>query len=144
MKLFIASGIFHPEPGGPATYLNELLPHLVGRGWDVRVLSYSAAPYADRQYPYPVTRILRRSLPLRLIDYARAARPLLAWADVVYVHTLRPRPIVTPRVSKSSAMRRGRAVRRADRADRGYRRYQTHADFAARNGRSARCAMLAG
>jgi glycosyltransferase involved in cell wall biosynthesis len=31
---------------------------------------------------------LRRSLPLRLIDYARAARPLLAWADVVYVHTL--------------------------------------------------------
>ncbi len=88
MKLFVASGIFHPEPGGPATYLNELLPRLVDRGWDVRVVSYSDAPYADRSYPYPVTRILRRALPLRLIDYARAARPLLAWADVVYLHTL--------------------------------------------------------
>ena len=88
MKLFVASGIFHPEPGGPATYLNELLPQLIARGWDVRVVSYSDAPYADRSYPYPVTRILRRSLPLRLLDYARAARPLLAWADVVYAHTL--------------------------------------------------------
>ena len=88
MKLFVASGIFHPEPGGPATYLNELLPRLVDRGWDVRVVSYSDAPYADRSYPYPVTRILRRALPLRLLDYARAARPLLAWADVVYLHTL--------------------------------------------------------
>ncbi len=88
MKLFVASGIFHPEAGGPATYLNELLPELVQRGWDVRVLTFSDADHAERVYPYPVTRILRRALPLRMIDYARAARPLLAWADVVYVHTL--------------------------------------------------------
>ncbi len=88
MKVFIASGIFHPEPGGPATYLRELLPELLARGWDVRVLAYSDANHPDLRYPYPVTRILRRSLPLRMIDYARAARPLLAWADVVYLHTL--------------------------------------------------------
>lgn len=88
MKLFIASGIFHPESGGPATYLNELLPHLVQRGWDVRMLAYSDQLHPELSYPYPVTRILRRSLPLRMMDYARAARPLLAWADVVYLHTL--------------------------------------------------------
>lgn len=88
MKLFIASGIFHPEPGGPATYLHELLPELVKRGWDVRALTFSDQPHADLRYPYPVTRILRRALPLRMADYARAARSLLAWADVTYIHTL--------------------------------------------------------
>ena len=88
MKLFIASGIFHPEAGGPATYLHELLPEFVQRGWEIRALTYSDQPHADLQYPYPVTRILRRALPLRMLDYARAARPLLAWADVVYMHTL--------------------------------------------------------
>ncbi len=127
MKLFVASGIFHPEPGGPATYLNELLPQLVGRGWDVRVLSFSDLPYAERSYPYPVTRILRRSLPLRMIDYARVARPLLAWADVVYVHTIGlPLYGRSPRAASCQDRRRcGVGTRRPqglDRADRGHRR----------------------
>lgn len=85
-KLFIASGIFHPEAGGPATYLYELLPELVRAGWEVRAQSYGTG--AGQSYPYPLTRIPRRALPLRLAQYAWAARPQLAWADVVYVHTL--------------------------------------------------------
>lgn len=85
-RLLIASGIFHPEAGGPATYLYELLPQLQQRGWDVRAISYGSAPV--QQYPYPLSRIPRRALPLRLVDYARTARPLLQWADLTYVHTL--------------------------------------------------------
>jgi glycosyltransferase involved in cell wall biosynthesis len=85
-KLLIASGIFHPESGGPATYLYELLPQLLERGWDIRALAYGSD--SGRDYGYPVTRIPRRALPLRVAGYARAARPLLAWADLVYVHTL--------------------------------------------------------
>lgn len=86
-KLFVASGIFHPEPGGPATYLREILPQLIRRGWEVRVLTYSErAAQGDEEYP--VTRIPRESLPVRLWRYAQAARPLLKWADVVYLHTL--------------------------------------------------------
>lgn len=85
-RLFVATGIFHPEPGGPATYLHELLPALQARGWDVRLLTYGSGPAAG--YPYPVTRIPRRALPLRLADYARAARPLLRWANLTYIHTL--------------------------------------------------------
>ncbi|RMF77924.1 MAG: glycosyltransferase family 1 protein [Chloroflexi bacterium] len=85
-KLFIASGIFHPESGGPATYLYEVLPHLQQAGWDVRLLTYGDGDVAT--YPYPVTRIARGTLPLRLARYAQAARPLLRWADVVYQHTL--------------------------------------------------------
>jgi glycosyltransferase involved in cell wall biosynthesis len=85
-RLLIASGIFHPEAGGPATYLHQILPHLQQRGWEVRVITYGDAPITD--YPYPLTRIPRRSLPLRLRDYGQAAHPLLQWADLVYIHTL--------------------------------------------------------
>ncbi|MBL8146849.1 MAG: glycosyltransferase family 4 protein, partial [Anaerolineae bacterium] len=86
-RLAIASGIFHPEPGGPATYLRELLPELQARGWELRALTFS--DYAQPQgEPYPVTRIIRQSYPLRMARYAAASRPLLAWADLVYVHLL--------------------------------------------------------
>jgi glycosyltransferase involved in cell wall biosynthesis len=86
-RLGIASGIFHPEPGGPATYLREILPELQALGWDVRVVAFSDRPDALGE-PYPVTRVVRQSLPVRTLRYGLAARPLLAWADLVYVHTL--------------------------------------------------------
>lgn len=87
-KLFIASGIFHPEAGGPATYLYEILPHLQARGWDVRLLTFADRADTGGRYPYPVQRIPRVSLPARMRAYAAAARPLLDWADVTYIHTL--------------------------------------------------------
>lgn len=84
-RLFVASGIFHPEPGGPATYLRELLPHLQARGWDVRALTFSDRPDGPPE-PYPVTRVVRQTYPLRMLKYALASRPLLRWADLVYVN----------------------------------------------------------
>lgn len=85
-KLFLASGIFHPEPGGPATYLQSLLPALQASGWDLRVLTYGSDH--SNSYPYPVTRIKRQNLPLRYSRYAIAARRHIAWADLVYAQTI--------------------------------------------------------
>ena len=85
-RLLIASGIFHPESGGPATYLHHLLPRLQAHGWEVRAISYGDSEASD--YPYPLIRIPRRVLPRRLGQYGRAAWPLLRWADLVYSHTL--------------------------------------------------------
>ena len=85
-KLFLASGIFHPEPGGPATYLKSTLPALQELGWELRVLTYGN-DYAVR-YPYPVTRIKRQQLPLRYSRYAVAARAHIAWADLIYAQTI--------------------------------------------------------
>ena len=85
-RLFVAAGIFHPESGGPATYLYELLPELQKRNWQPKVVTYGAGDTS--LYPYPVTRIPRRQLPIRLAHYGVAAFPLLRWADLVYVHTL--------------------------------------------------------
>ncbi len=86
MRLFVASGIFHPEPGGPATYLFRLLPELQARGHEVRLLTFGDAPVEG--YPYPVRRIPRRFLPLRFADYARAARPLAQWSDLIFANSL--------------------------------------------------------
>jgi len=86
-RLFIASGIFHPESGGPATYLYRILPELQALGWEPRVQAYSDDT-PKTQYPYPVTRIPRRFLPIRFGHYALEARRNLAWADLVYAHTV--------------------------------------------------------
>lgn len=85
-KLFVASGIFHPEPGGPATYLRTILPPLQESGWQPRVLTFGE-PGSD-DYPYPVTRIARAPYLIRQARYAVAARKHLAWADLVYAHTI--------------------------------------------------------
>lgn len=91
MRLFVASGIFHPEPGGPATYLHQALPALQARGWEPRVLTFGAG---SSDYPYPVTRIPRGALPLRYGRYAAQAWRHLRWADLVYAHTI-DLPLVT-------------------------------------------------
>ncbi len=85
-KLFLASGIFHPEPGGPATYLSAILPALQDSGWQPRVLTFGAP--SEHKHPFPVTRIARAPYPLRQARYAMAARKLLPWADLVYSHSI--------------------------------------------------------
>jgi glycosyltransferase involved in cell wall biosynthesis len=86
-RLFIASGIVYPEPGGPSTYLHEILPQLQTRGWEVRALTFSDAADGPPE-PYPVRRIVRQTYPLRMAKYALASRPLLRWAELVYAHLL--------------------------------------------------------
>ncbi|MEO1442157.1 MAG: glycosyltransferase family 4 protein [Chloroflexota bacterium] len=88
MKLLITTGIFHPESGGPATYLYHLLPHLQASGFDVQVLTYGDLDEGDtHNYPYPVTRIPRSAMPLRLFNYYSAAARLMRWADMMYTHS---------------------------------------------------------
>ncbi len=86
MRIFVASGIFHPEPGGPATYLYRLLPELQARGHTVRVLTFGDGPVTG--YPYSLRRIPRRALPLRWADYARVAWGEMRRADVTFVNNL--------------------------------------------------------
>jgi glycosyltransferase involved in cell wall biosynthesis len=86
MRILIASGIFHPEPGGPATYLYRLLPELQARGHAVRALTFGDGPTDG--YPYPLRRIPRRALPLRWAGYARAAWGEMRRADLVFINSL--------------------------------------------------------
>lgn len=110
MRILIITGIFHPEPGGPATYLQALLPRLQARGHAVRVITYGEAEDAGTDYGYPVQRITRRqSIPRRLAQFSWAVLRQARAADVLYVqgyaypallaHLLLRRPLVTKTVS---------------------------------------------
>jgi len=83
MRLAITTGTFHPESGGPPTYLHRLGAELVDRGHAVRLLTFGE-PHRQR-YRHPVTRVTRRlPIPLRLAVYSAHTLRLAAWADVVF------------------------------------------------------------
>lgn len=95
MNICVVSGTFHPEPGGPPTYLYHLLPELVRRGHLVEVVTYGDQSSAvsrqpsvasQQSLPYLITRVSRRQpIPLRLArmtwEVALAGRS----ADVLFV-----------------------------------------------------------
>jgi len=136
MRIFIASGIFEPEPGGPATYLKHLLPELLTRGHDVTALTFGEGPVDG--YPFPLTRIPRRLYPLRQWDYYRAAARLWPGHDIAYVHHigLPMPPGVRPSVAKivgdpawERAMNRGWIAPDTDIDEFQSRRYDVRVEF---------------
>jgi glycosyltransferase involved in cell wall biosynthesis len=64
---------------------------LQARDWRVRLLTFGSG---DNDYPYAVTRIPRRFLPLRYAHYAWNAYREIAQADLIYAHTV-DLPLVT-------------------------------------------------
>lgn len=101
MRILIASGIFHPDSGGPATYLHSLLPALQACGYTFHVLTYGDAP--TEGYPYPVERIsFKQSAPRRWRAYARRYAELAAQADLIYVNTL---GLPRPKIAKPTALK---------------------------------------
>jgi len=87
MRVCVVSGTFHPEPGGPPTYLYHLLPALQARGHFISVITYGEPEQHDPgAYPYPVTRISRRqSIPARLLAMTREVLRQGRRADLLFV-----------------------------------------------------------
>lgn len=84
VRIGVMSGVFHPEPGGPPTYLYHLLPELRKRGSEIRVVTYG--DFNSEDYGYAVERISRRRIPLaRVWSFIVAAYRLAGWADVLFV-----------------------------------------------------------
>ena len=83
MRIAVTTGTFHPDSGGPPTYLHRLGRELGERGHALRLLTFGER--SPEVYPYPVTRVSRR-LPLapRLSLYTLHAARVCAWADVVF------------------------------------------------------------
>ncbi len=87
MRIFVPTAIFHPDSGGPATYLYRLLPELLARGHEVRVLTFGDAEASG--YPYPVQRVsLAQNLLKRYAAYLSRYRAELRRADLVYINNL--------------------------------------------------------
>jgi glycosyltransferase involved in cell wall biosynthesis len=86
MRLLIASGIFHPDIGGPATYLRALAETLTGQGHDVRVVTYGDEGMSE-PYPFAVRRVSRSGHALvRLTRFVLALHQMSRGYPVWYVN----------------------------------------------------------
>jgi len=72
MKVVIASGIYEPEIGGPATYVKSIATALSKKGWTVEVVTWSSVKHHknDARAPYNIYRIMQRG-KLGLLAYTR-------------------------------------------------------------------------
>jgi len=86
LRICVVTGTFHPEPGGPSTYLYNLLGDLVQRGHEVAVITYG--DFAEEyDYPYPVMRISRQQpIPLRLIKFVYHVVSVGRRCDLLFVN----------------------------------------------------------
>jgi len=84
MKIILATGIFPPDIGGPATYTKNLADSLVKEGIDVKVICYSDRKEND-DYSFPVVRIRRNfGWGLRHLCYFVKLFQLAQESDVIY------------------------------------------------------------
>ncbi len=85
MRICVVSGTFHPEPGGPPTFLYCLLPELAARGHAIEVVTYGKVDDPSN-YPYRIVRVSRRqSIPFRLLAFTRAVLSAASRSDVFFV-----------------------------------------------------------
>lgn len=83
MKIVLATGIYPPEIGGPATYVEKLARRLLERGVQVIIVAYGEQESV--QSPIPVFRVSRKGgMFVRWMRYAHVLRECGADSDIVY------------------------------------------------------------
>lgn len=84
MKIILATGIFPPEIGGPASYVREVARELAARGDSVIVITYGQKQDFDKSEHYSVVSVGRHRGPIgRWLRYRKALR--LHGADADYL-----------------------------------------------------------
>jgi glycosyltransferase involved in cell wall biosynthesis len=99
VRVLVVSGIWPPDPGGPASHAPALGRFLVGRGCAVEVVTTAAAPPAPE--PFEVSWI-SRSVPagLRHLRVANVVRARARKADVVYATSMIRRAAIGCRLAR--------------------------------------------
>ncbi len=87
MKILLATGIYPPDIGGPATYTKTLAQNLAKLGHQVKIVTYSNEnKQADEKSLISVYRISRQqNIFWRYLKYFFKVWRLSGWADIVYV-----------------------------------------------------------
>ena len=86
MKIVIATGIFAPEIGGPATYVPNIAKEFLNEGHSVSVITYSdVTTYnGDENFNFPIKRIKRTNTISNYFRYFKALFTMTKDADVIY------------------------------------------------------------
>ncbi|MHB1087023.1 MAG: glycosyltransferase family 4 protein [Minisyncoccota bacterium] len=88
MRVLLATGIFYPDVGGPATHVRKIAEHFSGLGWSVTVVAFGER-LSDETVPYRVVRTSRH-MPklLSWLMYAFTVVREAARSDIVYAFDL--------------------------------------------------------
>ncbi len=87
LKILIATGIFPPDIGGPATYARVLCDELPKFGCEVRVATYFSEQIPNSKFQiYRINR--NQNIIFRYFKYFWQVFKLAGWADAVYAHDL--------------------------------------------------------
>ena len=97
MKVVVVSGIWPPDPGGPASHAPALADFLAELGHAVEVVTTADTEPAPR--PYPVVWAARRS-PLRHVRSALLVRAAARRAEVVYATSMVRRAAIGARLAR--------------------------------------------
>lgn len=82
-KILIATGIFPPDIGGPATYAKNLRKEFKKLGYEVKVVTYGEKAYVnDKRDIFSINR--NQNIFFRYFKYFWKIYRLLYWADVFY------------------------------------------------------------
>ena len=84
MKIVLATGIYPPDIGGPATYVRALAEELTRRGTETVVITYGRADRIGAHSSWPVFCVPKWVPFLRWLRYARVLRAHAADADIIY------------------------------------------------------------
>ena len=88
MKILIATGIYPPDIGGPATYLIQFTKFLLKNNCGIRVITFSDV-MEDKKYDsdFKVIRVLRnRNVFFKLIKYFIQIIKNSKDVDIIYLH----------------------------------------------------------
>lgn len=106
MKILIATGIFLPEIGGPATYVPNIAKEFLDLGHSVKVLTYSDKSHypEDKNLPYEIVRIKRSYKVLNYWRYYQAIKKMSKGYDLIYAFDHFSAGIPAARFSQKTGM----------------------------------------
>ncbi len=81
LNILIATGIYPPEIGGPATYTQTLQKELPKYGFKVKIITYGKEKNTDDVFYISS----KQNILFRYFKYTKQVWKLIPWADVVYV-----------------------------------------------------------
>lgn len=87
LRILVATGIFPPDIGGPATYTKILCEELPKFSWEVRVVTYSDLKNSEirNQNSENIEYVSRKQNKLvRYLKYFRQVYKSIPWANIVY------------------------------------------------------------
>lgn len=89
-RILIATGIFPPDIGGPATYVKNLSEDLLVFGHEIKVITYSDNKNEKKEIDnLSIFKISRQqNIFFRYLKYFWRVLVLSEWADIIYAHDL--------------------------------------------------------